>query len=194
MIDSVEFGDDEIGRISTGALLYVHGLGKFIPHAVLPCQIVFFHALVVVAFSALAYSLSTSFGQCIVNLFGDNVVVLVGPVSEAEDDVFESIGKGVLAIGEGELFFAEVLDELDGVIGRFAFSVCSDDKEYGAVLRELIQVLVVVVFSVTDEGPEAKLGLGLFGETNSVILGGTSLRAVEDGNALFLRAPMGPSR
>lgn len=161
--------DGEVGRIAALSLLDLHSLGESLPHAVLPLKVVFFHALIIVALAPLSDPDSTHLLQVVVNVLRDEVVVLVGLVTEAEDDEFKAL-ELVLAIGEFEGFVREVLAELNGVVGGLALAVGSHDEEYTAVLGKLVEVLEIIFLRVADEGRQSELGLGLLRETNSVFL------------------------
>ena len=80
----------------------------------------------------------------------------------------------------------EVLEELHGVVCRLSLAIGSNDKDGAAVVRDLVKILEIVLFRVAHERGKAELGLGLLCETDSVLLGGTGLRAVENDDALLL--------
>lgn len=90
------------------------------------------------------------------------------------------------AVGELEALVGEVLYDLDGVVGRFAFSVGRDDEDRGATFGELIEVLEIVFLWVAYEGSDTELGLCFLGDTNGVLFSRTRLRTVENYQSLFL--------
>jgi hypothetical protein len=110
----------------------------------------------------------------LIGLLGDDVEVLVRAVAEAEDDVFDAI-ETVPALGEFEGLVGEVLEELHGVVGRFALTVGGHDEDRARVLRDLVEVLEVVLLRVADEGREAELGLRLLCDADSILLSRASL-------------------
>ena len=181
----INFSDDKVRSVTTLALFDVHGLGKRLPHAVLPLQVVLLHALVVVALSAHANADCVHLFEVTVDVAGDEVVVLVCLVAETEDDIFEA-GELVLAVREFKGLVGEVLAELNSVVRGLSLAVGSHDEEDAAVVRKLVEVLEVVLFRVADQGRKTELGLGLLCETNGVLFRSTCLRAVEDDDALFL--------
>ena len=111
--------------------------------------------------------------------------MLVRLVAETEDDVLETL-ELVLAVGKLEAVVGEVLAERDRVIGGLTLTVSGHDEEDATILGDLIEVLEIVFLRVANEGCQAKLLLSLLRETDGVLLRSTSLRAVEDDDALFL--------
>lgn len=123
----------------------------------------------------------------LVNLAANDIVVLVSPVTETENDVFKA-REFVLAVRELEGVVGEVLHELAGIVSGLTLTVGGHDEDGGAVFRKLVEVLEVIVFRVAHKRGETKLGLGFLCDTNGILLRGTGLRAVEDDKALFLRS------
>jgi hypothetical protein len=109
-----------------------------------------------------------------VDLLRDNVIMLVRPVAEAEDNVLETV-ELMFTLAELERLVGEVLHKLDSIVGRFTFTVCSHHENRSTILGNLVQVLKVIFFGVAYEGSEAELGLGFLSDANSVFLGCPSL-------------------
>ena len=108
--------------------LDTHDPGELLPHAILPLQIVFLHALVVITLPTLPDTDGTHLGEIGIDVAGDEVVVLVGLVYETEDDILEA-GQLVLAVGELERVVGELLAEFDSVVGGLTLTVSGDNKE-----------------------------------------------------------------
>lgn len=151
-----QLGDNEVSTVTSLAFLDAHDLGERLPHAVLPLQVVLLHRFVVVTLTTLTDPSSTHLGEMVVDLPGDDIVVLVGPVSETEDDVFET-GKFVFAVGELEGFIGKVLHELAGIVGGLTLTVGGHDEDGGAVFGNLVEILKVIVLRVANEGGETEL-------------------------------------
>ena len=164
----------EVRGVATLAFFHVHYASESFPHAVLPFEVVFFHALVVVAFAAVTDPRSTHLRKVFVDLPRDNIIMFVRLVTEAEDNVFETV-ELMFTLAEFERFVRQILHELNGIVGRFAFAVSGHNKNRSTILGYLVQVVEVVFFRVTDEGSETKLGLGFLSNTNGVFLGRPSL-------------------
>src|SRR6266403_4045355 len=95
-------------------------------------------------------------------------------VAEAEDNVLETV-ELMLTLAELERLFGEILHKLNGIVGRFAFTVGSHHENHSTILGKLVQFLKVIFFRVAYEGSETELGLGFLSDTNSVFLGSPSL-------------------
>jgi hypothetical protein len=54
-------------------------------------------------------------------------------------------------LAELERLVGEVLHKLNGIVGRFAFTVGSHHENRSAILRNLVQVLKVIFFGVAYE-------------------------------------------
>jgi hypothetical protein len=170
----LNFGDSEVGRVTTLAFLYIHHASECVPHAVFPFQVVFLHALVVIAFTALTDTGSTHLCKVLVDLLRDNVVMFVCPVAKAENDIFET-AELMFTLAELEGLIGKVLHELHSIIGRFAFTICCHHENCGTIFWNFVQILKVVFFRIADERSETKLGLGFLSDTNGVFFGGPSL-------------------
>ena len=182
--------DSEVRSITTLALLNIHLAGECLPHAVLPLQIVFLHALIVVALTALADADGTHLLEVTVDIPSNKIVVLIRPVTETEDDILQAI-EFVRAIAEFERVVREVLAKSDSVIGGLSLTVGRHDEENAAILRHLIQVFEFVLFRVADERCKTKFGLGLLRKPDSILLRSTCLRAIKDDDPFFLHATSG---
>jgi len=64
----LNLGHSEVCGVATLAFFYVHDPGKCFPHAVLPFEVILFHALVVVALAAVTDPGSTHFCEVLVDL------------------------------------------------------------------------------------------------------------------------------
>lgn len=181
----IQLRNNEVCGITALALFDAHCGRERVPHAVLPLQIVFFHALVVVTLATFADAGRTHLGEGSIDAAADNVVVLVGLVAQTEDNVLEAIEVST-TVGEFERVVFKVLHQLHCIIGGFAFSVGGHDKDSSAVFGELVEVLEIVLFGIADEGGETELLFGLLCETDGVLFCRSCLRAVEDYNPLFL--------
>jgi hypothetical protein len=179
-------GHSEVGCVASLTFLYIHNAGKFFPHAVLPFEVVFLHALVVVAFTTLTDSGSAHLSKVFVDLLRDNVVVFIRPVAETENDIFEAI-EFMFTLAKFKRLIRKVLHKLYSVVGRLAFTVCSHHKDGGTALGNFIQILKVIFLGITNEGGETELGLGFLSDTNGVFFSCPCLRPVEDDKALFLQ-------
>ncbi len=142
--------DSKVRSVTTLSLLNVHSLGESLPHAVLPLQIVLFHALIIVTLTALTNPDSSELLQITVDVASNEVVMLISLVPETENDVFET-GKLVLAVRELKRLVRKVLAELNGVVRGFTLTIGSHNEENTAVLRELAEVLKVAFLGVTHE-------------------------------------------
>jgi hypothetical protein len=170
----LNFVHGEVGSVPALSLLYVHYASKCFPHAVLPFEIIFFHALVIIALTALTNPRGAHFGKMFVDLFCNDIVMFVSLVSEAKYDVFETV-KSMFALAKFKGLVRKILHQLDSVVGRFTFSVRCHNENCSTILWDFIQILEVIFFGVTNKGSEAKLGFGLLGDTNSVFFGCPSL-------------------
>ena len=132
------------------AFFNIHFIGKGFPHAILPLEVILFHALIVITLPALADTNGTHLCQVGVDVASDEVVVLVRLVPQTKHDVLEAI-EFVLSVGELEGLILEVLQQGDGVVGRFALAVCREHEDDSAVLGDLVEVLEVVVLRVAYE-------------------------------------------
>jgi hypothetical protein len=179
-------GHSEVRCIAALTFLYIHNTSKCVPHAVLPFEVVFLHALIVVTFTALTDPDSAHLSKVFVDLLRDNVVVFVRLVAETENDILETI-ELMFALAKFEGLVRKVLHKLYGIVGRLAFTVGSHHEYCGTVLGNLVQTLKVIFFGITNEGCETEFGLGFLGDTNGVFFGSPSLRTVKDNKALFLQ-------
>jgi len=182
----LNLGHSEVGCIATLTFLYIHNAGKCVPHAILPFEVVFFHTLVIVAFTTLTNPDSTHLREMFVDLLRDNVIMFVSLVAEAENDIFETADP-MFALAKFERLVRKILHKLYGIVGRLAFTVRGHHENCSTVLGYLVQILKVVFFRITNEGGETELGLGFLGDANGVFFSGSSLRAVKDDKALFLQ-------
>src|SRR6266404_2560507 len=157
----------EVCSVSALSFLHIHYASKRFPHAVLPFKVVFFHAFVVVTLTTITNPRGAHLGEMFVDFLRDDNIMFISPVSEAKDDVFEAV-ESTLALAKFERLVREILHQLHSIVGRFTFSIRGHHENCGTVLGNLIQILEVIFFRVTDKGSEAKLGLGFFGDTNSV--------------------------
>ena len=181
----VEFRDVKVSGITTLAFFETHSGSESFPHGILPFKVVFFHALVVIAFSAFTDAGCTQLGECSIQGSANEVVMLISLVTEGEHDVFEAVQLAGTA-SELEGIVLHVLHELNSVIGWFTLAIGCHYEDSCAVGRELIEIIKVALFRVADEGSKAKFGFCFLRYTDGVFLGGAGLRAVEDDEALFL--------
>lgn len=181
----LDLGNSKVGRFTALTFLDVHSLCESLPHGVLPFEIVLFHALVIVTFPTLSNTDSTHVLQITVDVARNKVVVFVSLVTETEDDVFET-GELVFTVGELEGLVGELLAEFNSIIRGFTLTVSSHDKEDGAILRKLVEVVEVILLRVANKGSKTELGLCLLGKTNSVFLSSTGLGTIENYKTLFL--------
>jgi hypothetical protein len=129
---------------------YIHDTSECFPHAVLPFKVILFHALVVVALAAVTNPGSSHLCKVFVDLLRDNVIMLVRPVAEAEDNVLETI-ELMTTVAELEGLVGEILHKLNSIVGRFAFTVGSHHENRSTILGNLVQVLKVIFFRVAYE-------------------------------------------
>jgi hypothetical protein len=179
-------GHSKVRCVAALTFLYIHNTRKCFPHAVLPFEVVFLHALIVVAFTTLTDPESAHLSQIFVDLLRDNVVVFVRLVAETENDILEAI-ELMFALAKFEGLIRKVLHELYGIVGGLAFTIGSHYENCGAVLGNLVQTLKVIFFGITNEGCETEFGLGFLGDTNGIFFGSPSLRPVKDNKAFFLQ-------
>ena len=92
----------------------------------------------------------------------------------------------MFSIFEGKIGILQVLHELHGIIGGFAFAIRGHHKDDSTIFRNFVQVLEIVFFRITDERGETIARFSLFGNTNGILLGGSRLRAVKDDQAFLL--------
>ncbi len=118
-------------------LFNAQGFGECLPHAILPLEVVLFHALVIVTLAALADTSSTHASQVFVNLSRDQVVVLVRLVTQPEKNVFEIL-QPVRALAELERVLVQVLQKSDGVICGLTFAIASHDEDSGGAFRKTV--------------------------------------------------------
>jgi len=111
--------------------------------------------------------------------------MLVRLVPEAENDILETV-ELMFTLAEFERLIRKILHKLYGIIRRFTFTVSGHHENCSAVLGDVVQILEVIFFRITNEGSETELGLGFLGDANGVFFGGSSLRSVEDDKTLFL--------
>lgn len=97
----IQLRNDKVSGIAALAFFDAHSGRECLPHTVLPLQVVFLHALVVVTLAAFADAGSTHLGERSVDTTANNVVVLVGLVTQTKDDVLEA-GEVSAAVGEFE--------------------------------------------------------------------------------------------
>lgn len=170
----LNLGHSEVRGVATLTFFHIHDTSECFPHAVFPFKVVLFHALVVVALAAVTHPGSSHFCKVFVDLLRDNVIMLVRPVAEAEDNVLETV-ELMFTLAELERLVGEVLHKLDSIVGRFTFTVGSHHENRSTILGNLVQVLKVIFFGVAYEGSETELGLGFLSDANSVLLGCPSL-------------------
>lgn len=166
----LNLGHSEVRGVTTLTFFHIHDTSKCFPHAVLPFKVILFHALVVVALAAVTDPGSSHLCKGFVDLLRDNVIMLVRPVAEPEDNVLETV-ELMSTVAELERLVGEVLHKLNSVVGRFAFTVGSHHENCSTTLGNLVQVLKVIFFGVTYEGSETELGFRFLSDTNSVFLG-----------------------
>lgn len=151
----LNLGHSEVRGITTLALLHVHDTCECIPHAVLPFQVILFHALVVVTLTAVTDPSGPHLCKVLVDLLRDNVIMLVCPVAEAEDNVLETV-ELMFTLAELKRLVRKILHKLNGIVGRFTFTVSGHHKNCSAILGNLVQVVKIIFFGVTDEGGETE--------------------------------------
>lgn len=77
--------------------------------------------------------------------------------------------------------------EFYSIVGGFTFTVGSDDEENARVFGDLVEILKVVFFWVTDERRKTEFRFGFLCETDCVLFCRACLRTVEDDNTFFLK-------
>jgi len=170
----LNLGHSKVRGVTTLAFFHVHDTGECFPHAILPFEVILFHALIVIALTAVTDPGGTHLGKVFIDLLRDNVIMLVRLVAEAEDNILETV-ELMFTLAELERLVREVLHKLYSVVGRFAFTVGRHHENCSTILGKLVQVFKVIFFRVADEGSETELGLGFLSDTNSVLLGCPSL-------------------
>ena len=178
--------NDEISGIAALSFFNSQGLRESVPHSILPFQIILFHAFIIITFTTLSDPSGTGLLQFPVDDPGDGVIMFVRLVAQPEHDVVQSL-ESVRAIGKLETLVGEVLQELNGVVGRFALSVGGDDEDRDGAFGKLVEVFKVVFLRVAYEGSETELGFCFFRDTYGVLFSGTGLRTVENHHSLFLK-------
>jgi hypothetical protein len=170
----VDFCDLEIGAFAASALLYTHDARKFGPHLLLPLEVVFFHALVIITFATFADALSAERCKLLIDIACDLVVVFVRLVAEPEYNVLETF-EAMFALGKFKVIFIDIVHEFDCVIGGLSLAICGHDKDSGTAFREVIKLVEVILFKIAYKGPKPEAGLGLFSNPDGVLFGGTCL-------------------
>jgi hypothetical protein len=152
----LNLGHSEVRGITTLALFHIHHTCESIPHAVLPFEIILFHALVVVTFTAETDPGGPHLCKVFINLLRDNVIMLVCPVAEAEDNILETV-QLMFTLAELKRLIRKILHKLNGIVGRLAFTVSGHYKNCSAIIGNLVQVVKIIFFGITDEGSETEL-------------------------------------
>jgi len=194
-VDSVIVGiqlrllsDLEDRLVNRLTLLKVHRIGQGCPHGLLPGQKVLFHGTsTVVALTWLTNTLRSQTIEELDEVANHRVVVFIGVVAQTECDITQVLKRllfGAAFFAERDLLAADELVEFHSVIRRFALAVGRHDEDGNLVLRELIQVLVVVVFQIGSHGLQTEARGALLCQAGGVVFSGSGLRAIEDNTVL----------
>ena len=183
----IPFDNAEDGLVNGLALLQAHLLSESLPHGFLPGQEIFLHGTsAIIALASVADAVGTELLESLVDIADHGVVVLIGVVSETEGDIVQVAKRRFVALGEVDILAGNEFVEVHSVIGRLTLTVGGEDEEHHLVVGDSIKILEIVFLKVSNHGLKAKAALALLGESRSVILSSTSLRAVEDDAVLVL--------
>ena len=182
------FRNVEDGFIGSLTLLQSHSFRHSGPHGLLPGKEILFHgASAIVTFTGRSNALGAELGEQRVDVPNHSIVVLIGVVTQAEDDIFEG-GQGTVVGGgttlKGYIITRDELIELHGVVGGFTFAVGGHDKECDLILRELVEIVVIEILHIGDHGLQAEALRAFLGQSRGIVLGSSSLRAIENHTVL----------
>lgn len=90
------------------------------------------------------------------------------------------------AVRKLEGLISKLLSQFNRIIRWLSFSVSGYDEDDRAILGNLVKIIEIIFFRITDEGRKAEFLLSLFGYLDGILLGCTSLRTVKNDEAFFL--------